>query len=179
MLFHTKIIVLVFLMSSLASCMAFSLKLNRLSHSNHLTRSIKSHGSPKSALKMVDIDVGGMLDGSPSTYVGLFLVTLVPSLAIVKFIGDSADDSRGNLSDKTKKDFKRRMMQQPNLNLSIPTTEEEELKKQIAKAYMQDKDVDVAVLEEKLRKRAQWRKELMMEKRAESQSLSSDDDDGW
>jgi len=40
---------------------------------------------------------------------------------------------------------------------------------------MQDKDVDVAVLEEKLRKRAQWRKELQAQANAEG----TEDEDGW
>jgi hypothetical protein len=70
------------------------------------------------------------------------------------------------------------MMEQPGANFAIPSTEEEDLKKQIAKAYMQDKDVDVAVLEEKLRKRAQWRKEMIAQARAVN-SKPSDDDDGW
>jgi flagellar motor protein MotB len=108
---------------------------------------------------------------------GMFVATIIPSLAFVKFVGDSADSSRGSLSEKTKNDFKKRMMQQPNINFSIPTSEEEELKKQIGKAYMQDKDVDVAVLEEKLRKRAQWRKEMMAQ--AKTQAASYEDDDGW
>ena len=54
---------------------------------------------------------------------------------------------------------------------------EEILQKQIAEAYRQDKDVDVAVLEKKLKERAQWRKEMM----EESKQLTSDyeDEDGW
>lgn len=70
------------------------------------------------------------------------------------------------------------MMEQPGANLSLPTSEEEAIKKQIAKAYIQDKDVDVAVLEEKLRKRAQWRKEMMAQAKANANSLS-EDDEGW
>ena len=50
------------------------------------------------------------------------------------------------------------------------------LKKQIAKAYMQDKDVDVAILEEKLKKRAQWRKEMMASAKANADIT---DEDGW
>lgn len=69
-------------------------------------------------------------------------------------------------------------MEQPGANLSLPTSEEEAIKKQIAKAYMQDKDVDVAVLEEKLRKRAQWRKEMMAQQRS-SANAPADDDEGW
>lgn len=69
-------------------------------------------------------------------------------------------------------------MEQPGANLSLPTSEEEAIKKQIAKAYIQDKDVDVAVLEEKLRKRAQWRKEMMAQAKANANSLS-EDDEGW
>lgn len=119
------------------------------------------------------------IDNSPITYGALFAATMIPSLLIVKFVGDSADASRGQLSEKTKNEFKRKMMQQPTLNLSIPTTEEEELKKQITKAYLADKDVDVAVLEEKLRQRAQWRKEVMAQKRQQSIDVSNDQDDGW
>jgi len=40
---------------------------------------------------------------------------------------------------------------------------------------MQDKDVDVAVLEEKLKKRAQWRKEMQ----ASAQAVAEEDEDGW
>ena len=97
---------------------------------------------------------------------------------VVKFIGDKADSSRDNLSDETRQRFKRAMMEQPGQNFALPTSEEEELKRQIAKAYMQDKDVDVAVLEEKLRKRAQWRKEMIAENRREAQAIS-EDEDGW
>ncbi len=70
------------------------------------------------------------------------------------------------------------MMEQPGANFAIPTSEEEELKKQIAKAYMQDKDVDVAVLEEKLRKRAQWRKEVLAQRKMSS-NVNTEDEDGW
>ena len=69
-------------------------------------------------------------------------------------------------------------MEQPGANFNLPTSEEEALKKQIAKAYIQDKDVDVAVLEEKLRKRAQWRKEMMAQAKTNSAN-QSEDDDGW
>jgi len=99
-------------------------------------------------------------------------------IPIVKFVGDQADASRGKLSDTTREKFKRAMMEQPGANLSLPTSEEEAIKKQIAKAYMQDKDVDVAVLEEKLRKRAQWRKEMMAQQRTAA-SAPADDDEGW
>lgn len=126
----------------------------------------------------LDISSGMIeLDGSPTTYGILFAVTMIPALAFVKFVGDKADTSRGSLSEKTQTEFKKRMMQQPNLNLTIPSSEEEDLKKQIAKAYMQDKDVDVGVLEERLRKRAQWRKEMMTQARRES--AESVDDEGW
>lgn len=96
----------------------------------------------------------------------------------VKFIGDAADNSRDSVSDETRERFRRAMMEQPGQNFALPTSEEEALKKQIAKAYMQDKDVDVAVLEEKLRKRAQWRKEMMADARKEAQQLG-EDEDGW
>ena len=104
-------------------------------------------------------------------------VQLIVVYSIVKFVGDQADSSRGNLSAKTKERFTRAMMEQPGANFAIPTNEEEDLKRQIAKAYMQDKDVDVAVLEEKLRKRAQWRKEMMSQ--AKSSNGATVDEDGW
>jgi hypothetical protein len=70
------------------------------------------------------------------------------------------------------------MMEQPGANFAIPSSEEEDLKRQIAKAYMQDKDVDVAVLEEKLRKRAQWRKEMLSQRKLGANS-NNVDEDGW
>jgi hypothetical protein len=42
---------------------------------------------------------------------------------------------------------------------------------------MQDKDVDIAVLEKKLQLRAQWRKEMMV--KANTLSKDSEDEDGW
>jgi hypothetical protein len=121
------------------------------------------------------------IEANSATYGAMFLATIIPSIVFVKFIGESADSSRGSISDKTKDKFKKAMMEQPGANWSLPTSEEEQLKKQIAKAYMQDKDVDVAVLEEKLRKRAQWRKEMMQQAResASNPSAAATDDDGW
>jgi len=115
--------------------------------------------------------------GTPE-YGVLFLATVVPSLAFVKFVGDASDRSRGTLSSETQEKFRRSMMEQPGANLALPTSEEEALKKAIANAYRQDKDVDVAVLEEKLRKRAQWRKEMMAEQKKGAQAVSVDED-GW
>mmetsp|Transcript_24558 Transcript_24558/g.40932 ORF Transcript_24558/g.40932 Transcript_24558/m.40932 type:complete len:158 (+) Transcript_24558:73-546(+) len=126
----------------------------------------------RSNLKMIE------LEANTATYAGMFLVTIIPSLAFVKFIGDNADSSRDSLSDETRERFKRSMMEQPGQNFQLPTSEEEQIKQQIAKAYMQDKDVDVAVLEEKLRKRVQWRKEVMAQQRAEANTIS-EDEDGW
>ena len=100
---------------------------------------------------------------------------MVPSLAFVKFVGDQADQSKEKLSEKQKMLFKKRMMETPGTNVGV-TSEEEAIKKQIAKAYMQDKDVDVAVLEEKLRLRAQWRKEILAQQK---ELATSEDDDGW
>ncbi|KAJ1425487.1 hypothetical protein B484DRAFT_451048 [Ochromonadaceae sp. CCMP2298] len=128
--------------------------------------------APRSTLKMIEIEA------NTATYVGMFLATIVPSLILVKFVGDAADGSRDNISDETREKFKRAMMEQPGQNFQIPTSDEDELKKQIAKAYIQDKDVDVAVLEEKLRKRVQWRKEVMAQERASAQIIS-EDEDGW
>ena len=44
---------------------------------------------------------------------------------------------------------------------------------------MQDKDVDVAVLEEKLKKRAQWRKEVLAQRKSASLNQNTEDEDGW
>ena len=117
------------------------------------------------------------MEMNTQTYLALAFVTLVPSLACVKFVGDAADTSRDKLSEETKANFKRSMMSQPGDNLALPTSEEEALKKAVAKAYMQDKDVDVAVLEEKLRKRAQWRKEVMAQRK--QGAVEIEDEDGW
>jgi hypothetical protein len=125
----------------------------------------------KSTLKMIEFEANS------ATYAAMFVATMVPSLLLVKFIGDAADNSRDNISDETKEKFKKAMMEQPGSNFALPTSEEEALKKQIAKAYMQDKDVDVAVLEEKLRKRAQWRKEMMQQAKANVGNV--EDEDGW
>mmetsp|Transcript_27953 Transcript_27953/g.39711 ORF Transcript_27953/g.39711 Transcript_27953/m.39711 type:complete len:162 (-) Transcript_27953:240-725(-) len=119
------------------------------------------------------------LQADTATYIGMFVATMVPSLALVKFVGDQADKSRDSLSADTKERFKRAMMEQPGANFAIPSTEEEDLKKQIAKAYMQDKDVDVAVLEEKLKKRAQWRKEVLAQRKSASLNQNTEDEDGW
>lgn len=92
------------------------------------SQSTLSRGSP---LHVIEIQNDAV------TYAGIFAVTMIPSLIFVKFVGDSADQSRGSLSEETQSTFKKKMMQQPTLSLSIPSTEEEQLKKQIAKAYMQ------------------------------------------
>ncbi len=118
------------------------------------------------------------IEANAATYAAMFVATMVPSLAFVKFVADRADSSRGSISDETKERFVKAMMEQPGANFALPTSEEEALKKQIAKAYMQDKDVDVAVLEEKLRKRAQWRKEMIQQARSANEKVSTDDD-GW
>jgi hypothetical protein len=118
------------------------------------------------------------IEANSYTYGAMFLATMIPSMALVKFVGDQADTSRGSLSEKTKNKFVKQMLEQPGRNLQLPTSEEEALKKQVAKAYMQDKDVDVAILEEKLRLRAQWRKE-MIEKQKQDASIALTDEDGW
>jgi hypothetical protein len=112
-----------------------------------------------------------------TTYIAIGVLTTIPSILFVKFIQDSADSSKDNLSDETRRKFKKSMMENPATNLSLPSSEEEQLKKQIAKAYMQDKDVDVAILEDKLKKRAQWRKEMMSAAKASADSMT--DEDGW
>ena len=75
------------------------------------------------------------------------------------------------------------MDQGAGVNFASPTAEEEAIKRQIAKAYREDKDVDVAVLEEKLRERAKWRKELQAQLQAKAVSgggaTTSAEDDGW
>lgn len=112
-----------------------------------------------------------------ATYAGIFFLTMIPSLAFVKFVGDQADKSKEKLSEKQRASFKKAMMEQPGANIALPTSEEEALRKQIAKAYIQDKDVDVAVLEEKLRLRAQWRKEILAQQK--EAATASEDEDGW
>ena len=110
-------------------------------------------------------------------YGGMLFATVVPSLIFVQFVGKSADTSRGSLSVEAEKKFKKKLMQ-TTPNLSIPSSEEEQLKREIAKAYQQDKDVDVAVLEKKLRERAQWRKEMMAQRATQAQA-ALEDEDGW
>ena len=61
-------------------------------------------------------------------------------------------------------------------DFNSPSQEEEQLKRMIQKAYLEDKDVDVAVLEEKLRQRIAWRKEVMASKSANPGDV---DEDGW
>ncbi len=61
-------------------------------------------------------------------------------------------------------------------DFNSPTQEEEQLKRMIQKAYLEDKDVDVAVLEEKLRQRIAWRKEVIASKNAD---VGGVDEDGW
>jgi hypothetical protein len=117
------------------------------------------------------------LQANAATYTAMFVITIIPSLAFVKFIGDQADVSRDSLSKDTQLKFKKSMMEQPGQKLGVPSTEEESLKKQIAKAYMQDKDVDIAVLEKKLQLRATWRKEMMI--KAKTMSEDDADEDGW
>ena len=46
------------------------------------------------ALNMIE------LEANTATYVGMFVATMLPSLAFVKFIGDQADKSRSNISDE-------------------------------------------------------------------------------
>ena len=117
------------------------------------------------------------IEMNTSTYIALGVITTIPSILFVKFIQDAADSSKDNLSDETRRKFKKSMMENPATNLALPSSEEEMLKKQIAKAYMQDKDVDVAILEDKLKKRAQWRKEMLASAKSMSESMT--DEDGW
>ena len=114
------------------------------------------------------------LEANTATYVGMFLVTAIPSLAFVKFVGDSADSSRSDLSADTKRRFKKAMMEQPGRALES-SDEEESLKRQIAEAYKADKDVDVAVLEGKLKLRQKWRQEV----RQAQTGKTGVDEDGW
>ena len=135
--------------------------------------SVKPNRITKSSTPKMMIE----LQANTATYVAMFVITIIPSLAFVKFVGDQADVSRDSLSTETQEKFKKSMMEQPGQKLGIPSTEEESLKKQIAKAYMQDKDVDIAVLEKKLQLRAQWRKEMMV--KAKTLSVDAEDEDGW
>ena len=117
-------------------------------------------------------------DGSPASYAILAVATMIPSLAFVKFVGDQADKSREDISSDSKKRFKKSMMEQPGSNLLVPSSQEEAIKRQIAKAYSQDKDVDVAVLEQKLKERAKWRKEVLTNQKSGSGD-TFEDEDGW
>ena len=140
-----------------------------LATSFQLTRPAMKTFGRSSSLKMIEIEA------NTATYVAMFALTAIPSLAFVKFVGDAADSSRSDLSDETKRRFKKAMMEQPGANLSMPSSEEEQLKKQIAEAYKADKDVDVAVLEEKLKLRVLWRKEM----RQKQSGVTAVDEDGW
>ena len=62
-----------------------------------------------SQLKMIEIEANSY------TYAAMFLVTIIPSIAFVKFVGDQADSSRGNLSEKTKEKFVKQMMEQVHI----------------------------------------------------------------
>ena len=66
-----------------------------------------------SQLKMIEIEANSY------TYAAMFLVTIIPSIVFVKFVGDQADSSRGNLSEKTKEKFVKQMMVGSLLHLSI------------------------------------------------------------
>ena len=46
------------------------------------------------SLKMLD------LESDTVTYAAMFALTMIPSLAFVKFVGDQADKSRGNISEE-------------------------------------------------------------------------------
>ena len=131
--------------------------------------SVQKFVRSSSSLKMLE------LEANTATYVGMFLITAIPSLAFVKFVGDSADNSRSDLSADTKRRFKKAMMEQPGRNLSDASEEEESLKRQIAEAYKADKDLDVAVLEGKLKLRQKWRQEV----RQAQTGKTGVDEDGW
>ena len=152
---------------SLSSLSRLSLKHNNNNYNNNKIR--KNNNEMKMFLDNIELNT--------STYIALGALTVIPSILFVKFIGDAADSSKDNLSDETRRKFKKSMMENPATNLSVLSSEEEMLKKQIAKAYQQDKDVDVAILEEKLKKRAQWRKEMMTAAKANADSMT--DEDGW
>lgn len=159
---------LVAVLLSLGSAFQFNSRLNsaRRSVGKTVTRS-------KTDLRMLD-DVG--IDQNV-LYGGMLFATLVPSILFVQFVGKAADTSRGTLSEDAEKRFKKKLMQ-TTPNLSLPSSEEDELKRMIAKAYQQDKDVDVAVLEKKLRERATWRKEMMAQRASQAQA-ALEDEDGW
>ena len=40
------------------------------------------------------------LESDTVTYAAMFALTMIPSLAFVKFVGDQADKSRGNISEE-------------------------------------------------------------------------------
>jgi hypothetical protein len=79
------------------------------------------------------------------------------------------------MTENQKAKFQKAMLDVGVADFGNPTAEEEQLKRLIQKAYLEDKDVDVAVLEEKLRQRIAWRKEIMA-----NQSVAGGvDEDGW
>ena len=125
--------------------------------------------------KMTPLKIFDGVELGTTEYIAIAIATVIPSLAFVKFIGDQADSSRGQMTDNQKNKFQKAMMETPGLNIGVPTSEEETLKRQIKQAYMQDKDVDVAVLEEKLKQRIQWRREI----EAQGKTGATEDDDGW
>jgi hypothetical protein len=103
---------------------------------------------------------------------------MIPSLLFVKFVGDAADSSKESITDEQKAEFKAKMMDTNRgfVSFGVPSTEEEMLQKAIQNAYRQDKDVDVAVLEQKLKQRAEWRKEMMADAKMAAEDV---DEDGW
>jgi len=135
-------------------------------------KTTRSESPRQASLQMFDIELSGPV------YAGIFALTLIPSLAFVKFVGDAADNSKESITDEQKQAFKSRMMDTNRgfVSFGVPSTEEELLQKAITKAYMQDKDVDVAVLEQKLKQRAEWRKEMMQEAKI---AAAEEDEDGW
>eukprot|EP00981_Chlorochromonas_danica_P001367 scaffold292_cov161-Ochromonas_danica.AAC.5 len=101
----------------------------------------------------------------------------------VKFVGDRADASRTKMSSESKERFKKELLSS-SADENKLTKEEEGIKKQLEKAIMQGKDVEAAVLEEKLRQRVKWRKEVAAQRSAAIAGSGKDDknavdEDGW
>jgi hypothetical protein len=97
----SNIFVTFLLISSLSFARCFSIQRSTIS-TNRITR------TPRHSTQKMMIE----LQANTATYVAMFVITIVPSLAFVKFVGDQADVSRDSLSVETQDKFKKSMMEQ-------------------------------------------------------------------
>eukprot|EP01039_Chlorochromonas_danica_P008511 gene8511-9383_t len=129
---------------------------------------------PSRSLQMIDFDFSNVNAQSGIGYYGIFFATMLPSMLIIKFVGDRADASRTKMSSESKERFKKELLSS-SADENKLTKEEEGIKKQLEKAIMQGKDVEAAVLEEKLRQRVKWRKEVAAQRSAAIAGSGKDD----